>query len=303
MWGELLSILLRNNVNHNLSESIPKRGLWGVSPTGSLHLGYLPYIGFLTQLKKFGTNLILLIADYHAYMDSEKTRWRELSEKTHYYYNFFEAFGFKKETVVLSNVYTRKFYVDNFYRFSRNLPTEDLIKYAGTTLKCYFTKDYRFSDFLYVATQVYDVFYFDADLILSGLDESGIYKLGLPIVDKIRGKETFYTYFPLIPGIYKEEMHASDDKSNIIVVHEEIDIIKEKIRSYLHHCLDMKIKPTLIYMIEDFILPLFNMKPDNDIIDILKRCQAEDVPYIAEKLSEDLDKILKPVRKYLECSI
>lgn len=296
MWENFLSILSRNNVDHNLSTVIPKRALWGVAPTGSSHIGYLPYIGILKQLKSLGSNIIILIADYHAYLDSEKTKWPHLKSKTRDQYNLFKAFGFEKETVILSKIYCRRYHIDNFYRFSRTLPTNALIEYANTTLQAYFTEDYKFSDFLYVATQIYDIDYFDVDLVLSGKDECGIYKLGLPIIDNKQNKKRFFAYIPLIPGIEKEEMHASDDESNKIVLYEEIDNVKEKIKKYLNHSFDKNSKPTLIYMIVEFILPLFDVKVDNQIINSLCRHQKKDIPDIAERISESLDVILKPIR-------
>lgn len=300
-WNEFLNILSKNDVEHNLSKNIPERALWGVAPTGNIHIGYLQNIGILKLLKKFGTKVILPIADYHAYMDSEKTKWEELSNKTHYYLNVLEGFGFKKERemVVLSEIYTQKSYIEGFYQFSRKLPGEDLIKYAGTTLKSNSTKDYRFSDFLYVATQIYDIIYFDIDFVLSGQDESGIYRLGLPITDKV-GNKTFFAYCPNNHGLYKKEMHASDDKSNNITVHDELDTITEKIEVYLQRCLRINTKPILIYRLENSIFPLFNIKQENSIKDILKEYQEKDVSYLSEKVSEKLDKILKPVRTNLK---
>lgn len=304
MWKNFLSILSRNNVHHNLSTNVPKRTLWGVAPTGNIHIGYLPYVGILTQLKKFGTEVICLNANYHSYLDSIKTEWDAITDRTKYYNLFFEAFDLDTNVIESKKVYIKKSYIEGFFRFSNNLPSEKLKLWGRRTLRRSINKDYTLGDFIYVGTQIFDVIYFDLDLLLCGEDESDIYRYSLPLLQDLSKKKYFHIYVPMIPGIYKDEMHASDDDSNKIVVHDNIETIKEKIEIYIRQCLKIKKKPLLIFMIENLILPLFDINPNRDILNVLERKRDINIKYVAEKVAMDIDKILNPVRKkYLEVSV
>lgn len=294
-WGEFLSILSRNNVNHNLID-IPKLVLWGVAPTGDIHIGYLPYIGILNQLKKFGTKIICLNANYHSYLDSQKTDWEKINERTKHYNSFFEGFDLDKNIIESKQEYIKKSYIENFFRFSNNIPAEKLKVWAGRTLRSSIEDNYKLSDYLYVGMQIYDVIYFDVDLILCGDDESRIYKYSFPFLEELSNKNYHYIYVPMIPGIYKDEMHASDDVANKIIVFDKTDDMEEKIKIYLHHCLKINKKPILVHMINYFILPLFNINPDKSIVSILQRYQESDINVISEKVALDLDKIFCSVR-------
>jgi len=297
-WVKLVSILSDNDVEHNLSsQDIPNTALWGVSPTGCPHIGYLPTIALLKHLKSLGANILLLIADYHAYMDSEKTPWKDLDKKTTEYRTVFKAYGFGEDIVILSEIYTRKNYVNSFYEFSRYLPSIELINAAKTTLKSYFTKEYRFSDFLYVATQIHDVKYFNVDFVISGKDECGIYKLGLPILSKITNKKYFFAYLPVIPGLEQKEMHATDKASNKITLFDDRNTIENKIRTYLLKCLETNTYPELVRYIENIIFPLFEFDKNVNLLKMLNNLSKDNIEVISKDLALQLYNILRPIQE------
>ncbi|MDW8303446.1 MAG: hypothetical protein RML33_01240 [Acidobacteriota bacterium] len=228
---------------------IPKRVLWGVAPTGDIHLGYLPYIKLLKYFKDKDSNIILLLANYHGYLDSEKTKWESIKERTDHYKKFFHKFGFSENDVVeTKDVYTKPDYVEGFLKFSRFLPSISLTKFAQRTLKSFYTRDYKLSDFIYVGLQIFDVVYFRPDLVICGQDEAGIYKLGLPIIQKEVKMTVSYIYLPLVPGIYRSEMHASDEPNNKILIEEVDEAIIDRIKN----------RRKLINSLRRYLLPILD---------------------------------------------
>jgi len=60
-------------------------GYWGTAPTGRPHIAYLLPILNVSRLVKAGVKMTILIADYHAALDNNKTEWEALHCRTEYY--------------------------------------------------------------------------------------------------------------------------------------------------------------------------------------------------------------------------
>jgi len=238
-----------------------KKIFWGVAPTGDIHIGYLPYIAFLSEAKKAGHEIVLFIGDYHGYWDGEKTEYQDIEDRTNYYKKTFKKFGFKDEDIhFASNIYFKKNYINLLFQFSNHLPNRQLLEYANKTLKNESTGNYSFADMLYVATQINDVAYFDLDVVLCGRDESGIYELGLPLAENFLSKKVHYVYFHMVQGVVSPEMHASNNSDNKITIHEDQKSILSKL-----------IKNDMLYQsVNEYILPLFGMNSSEDKIEVTK---------------------------------
>lgn len=232
-----------------------KRIFWGVAPTGDIHIGYFPYMAFLSEAKKAGHKIILFIGDFHGYWDGEKTKYQEIEVRTNYYINMFKKFGFEDEDIDLaSKIYFKKDYINLLFQFSNHLPNRQLLEYADKTLKNESTGNYSFADMLYVATQIIDVAYYDLDVVLSGKDESGIYELGLPIADYFLSKKVNYVYFDMVQGVISPEMHASNNSDNKITLHEDQRSILLKLSG----------NDLLYKSVNEYILPMFGISGSED---------------------------------------
>jgi len=253
---EIQSLVAQFGAKSEISNPSHHTVLWGVAPTGDIHIGYLPFIAILKELKSKGIRVIIFIGDFHAYFDDCKTEFGEISDRNVYYREVFYKFGFQESEVISANdIYLKSDYVNLLFKFSNYLPYSDLLEYAGVTLRHHSDKDYRFGDLLYVATQILDIEFFDVDLLLCGTDESGIYKLGLPILKRYSGREVDYFYLKMFPGVISKEMHASDDERNKISVHESLDSITMKLNN----------NTMLLDAVKDYLLPLFGFKNVNSL--------------------------------------
>jgi len=193
----------------------PKRVLWGVAPTGPVHFGYAPHLGLLRIFASHGSEIILLIANYHGFLDSNKTQLSEISKKTQIYKQTFIDLGVPKRWLIETNeFYFTPTYFRGLMEHTANLSAEEVYISAKTTLRSAAASNINktVGDIIYVATQIYDVKYLDVDCVMSGLDEADIYRYGLPKLSPA----TDYVYLPPTPGLLGPEMHSCDKADNIL---------------------------------------------------------------------------------------
>jgi tyrosyl-tRNA synthetase len=197
----------------------PRRVLWGVAPTGPPHFGYAPFLGLLRHFAVHGAEIILLIANYHGFLDSRKTPLNEIRDKTRSYKKSFTDLQVPSEWLVETNLF---YFEPNYFRglmeFTAQFQIDELFHSAAGTLRSAATNKKTVGDVFYVATQIYDVAHLDVDCVLCGNDEAGIYKSGLPMLETITQKNVGVLYLPIAPGIEKDEMHSSDDPSNKLLL-------------------------------------------------------------------------------------
>ncbi|WP_149242232.1 hypothetical protein [Dyadobacter sp. 32] len=255
-------ILVDFGAESKISKSSHGTVFWGVAPTGDIHIGYLPYLAILKSLKSSGTKILIFIGDFHAYLDDSKTKFDDLRNRSEYYKSVFISMGFEQSDIICANdVYFTQPYINLVFKFSNYLPTSELLLYAGLTLRHYKEKNYSFGDLLYVATQIADIDFFCVDLVLCGDDEAGIYKLGLPIINKYSGRDVDHIYLKVFPGVTLSEMHASDDPSNKISIHESLDNIEAKLKS----------SPILLSVLKKYLLPLFGYEDVKSLKNVSKK--------------------------------
>ena len=71
-----------------IKEIIKERDLkiyWGSATTGKLHVAYFVPMRKIGDFLKAGCEVTILLADMHAYLDSMKSSWEQLKQRTEYY--------------------------------------------------------------------------------------------------------------------------------------------------------------------------------------------------------------------------
>jgi len=141
------------------------RSLWGVAPTGPVHIGYLPNIAKQLDLAQVGFEHTLIIADLHAYLDRKKADWEMLEAKSTYYRFCLQALGLdsRQTTFVYGHdLHIRPDYVEGLLRLSVEANLMDIWKATiGTTQMIGFP---RLSEMFYTLMQVFDVQFLDIDV-------------------------------------------------------------------------------------------------------------------------------------------
>jgi tryptophanyl-tRNA synthetase len=201
----------------------------GVAPTGPIHLGYLPHLLTLRRLQLAGAATVVLVANYHGHLDASKSAWEEIGARTAEYRNVLTRAGFGGQLVETSEFYGSEAYSRDLYRLSPRLSLATLRKAGHGTLGR--ADDDNLGNALYVATQILDPWFLQADLVLCGVDESPIYRLGLPTLQAATGFGCTGLYLPMCPGLHAAEMHASDAADNKILLFEDEPAVRAKLQA------------------------------------------------------------------------
>jgi tyrosyl-tRNA synthetase len=194
------------------------RVLWGVASTGVPHLGYLPYLMMLKRLAATGWDVILLISEFHAYLDDQKTSWAGLQEKFCLYKAVFTRWfrDLPKGSFKLlsgSELYLDGQYFLNLMRYATNFPAYGLLESGKGMLR---SDEARFAELLYVYTMMFDAVHLDLDLVLCGEDESKVYEVCFDLLKEAGQFSPVAVYLPMMPGLSDREMHASSSRSNVL---------------------------------------------------------------------------------------
>lgn len=210
-----------------------KKALWGIAPTGKPHFGYIPYVFALKELTKHGCEIIPLIANFHGYLDGNKSDWDQIDTRTQQYRQWLNAVGLTN-IIETNDFYTKADYITLMFKASATFNSNDILNAGDSTLKNDI-KDSMVSDLVYTLTQIIDLQYLDVDLAICGIDESPIYKYGIPLLKKNMGHKSRGFYMPMVPGISASEMHASDPDENKIYIDDNLDILSKKMRTHFEN--------------------------------------------------------------------
>jgi tyrosyl-tRNA synthetase len=178
-----------------------------------------------------GTSVLVLIANFHGYLDARKTEWSSIEERTREYRDVLARAG-------IDDVHeTADFYMSGEYfralvELSAGLPLRDVVEAGAGTLATP-VNDASVADALYVATQVLDAAFLDVDGLICGMDESPIYRFGLPLLASRTARSYEGLFLPMCPGLTKAEMHASDDTANKLLLFEPQESMRPKLSAYV----------------------------------------------------------------------
>lgn len=264
------------------------RVLWGVAPTGSIHLGYAAYLFLLRRLRAAGAEVILLVANYHGYLDSNKAKWEAIDRRTLYYKQVFTRAGFPTP-LETKDFYRSADYIESLFRFSGLCRVRDALLAGQGTLRAT-PETASVSDLLYVATQVLDVHFLRVNLVTCGMDESSIYRYGLPLLQEHFGWRCSHIYLPPCPGIIAAEMHASDGAQNKILLSDTPDAVREKIEI---HCARSR---TASPLLEFCVRTLFPLAGRDDLSERLNSLAVNNSANIVSDLSHAVSSVLQELK-------
>lgn len=92
MWSDKYKLITRNLAewlgDEKLKNILKERDLkvyWGTATTGKPHIGYFVPMSKIADFLRAGTEVTILFADLHAYLDNMKAPWELLELRTRYY--------------------------------------------------------------------------------------------------------------------------------------------------------------------------------------------------------------------------
>lgn len=206
---------------------------YGTAPTGPFHFAYLIPFNKLIQLAEIGGKGTILLADYHAHLDAQKTSFELMELRSKYYEECIRGVmgptGKKFKFVRGSTYQHKQDFVEDLYRISARVTTTRAKRAASEVVRM--SGDAKVSELLYPLLQILDVKYLEADITVGGIDQRNIYMLGRELLETIGYQKGAYIFMPLLPSLKGGggKMSASDPSSHIRVTDS-----KESIKSTIN---------------------------------------------------------------------
>ena len=153
-----------------------KRAYVGYEPSGVLHLGHLLTANKLIDLQKAGFEIVILLADVHAYLNGKGT-FDEIRETAEQMQAQFLAYGLDEDKTEF--VYGSSYQLDEDYVLDLHaLEIETTLNRAQRAMaEIQSGETAKVSHVVYPLMQALDIEYLDLDLAIGGLDQRKVHML------------------------------------------------------------------------------------------------------------------------------
>lgn len=207
---------------------------YGTTPTGPVHIGYLIPLSKVFDFQQAGIPTKILIADIHAVLDDQKSKWDELERRTAYYKKCVElALPWKEMPKFYrgSDFELKESYVKDLFRLTSMTTVKRATRAAAEVTRM---KDTKVSELMYPVMQALDEEHLDVDIQLGGVDQRHVMIFARECLGLLGYRKRVEMMTPLLlslqgPGA---KMSASAPESNIKVYESEESIKKKISKAY-----------------------------------------------------------------------
>jgi tyrosyl-tRNA synthetase len=281
----------------------------GYEPSGEIHLGHLVTITKLLDLQEAGFQVVILFADYHAFLN-QKGDWEFINEQVKHWKKGFKAAGLTKaEFVVGSSFQTKKEYQEDVLKLSSSVTINRALRSMQQVARD--VENAKVSQVIYPFMQIVDIKHLNLDAVQSGIEQRKIHMMGSEIFSKIDYKTPLFIHTPLINSLKGPgSKMSSSEAESFISIRDTDESIKKKINKT--HCISGEKKDSpILEIIKLIIFPrikTFEIKRDKKFGGNLKFKTYEELEkdFTSKKIhpldlknstSEYLIKIITPIRK------
>ncbi|KAJ5947226.1 hypothetical protein N7466_000241 [Penicillium verhagenii] len=229
--GEILNPEIIETV---LAEGRNPRIYWGTATTGRPHSGYFVAALKIAQLLAAECEVVILLADVHAFLDSMKAPLELVENRVKYYEKIIrailEAVGVSTEKLefVLGSSYQRSSeYVMDVYRLAALTSEHDCRKAGAEIVKQ--SANAPMSGLLYPILQVLDEEYLKVDAELGGLDQRKLFTAATEWLPKLGYRKRAHLITPMVAGLSGGKMSSSIEDSKIDLL-DPPEAVAKKIR-------------------------------------------------------------------------
>ena len=289
---------------------------YGTAPTGPFHFAYMIPLNKLIELAKLGGKGTILLADYHAWLDDQKTSFEDMEIRSKYYEECIRGV-FGKDAKLMkflrgSTYQNKPDYIEDLFKIAAKVTTKRALRAASEVVRM--RGDAKVSGLMYPLLQILDVKYLDADITVGGIDQRNIYMLGRELLEGIGFHKGTYIFMPLLPSLKGggSKMSASDPLSHIRVT-DSIEDIKSTIKKAYCPAGDLEQNPitsTMRYIIfpryEKIVIKRsekFGGDLEYSSIDEFEKQYSDGTLHpldVKASVSEYLVELLEPARTYFE---
>lgn len=235
--------LIKRNLQEVLNPQILEQALaegrkiriyWGTAPTGKTHCGYLVPMAKIADFLKADCEVVVLLADLHAFLDNMKAPLEVLQYRVSYYERTVKAMlkgvGVpieKLKFVVGKSYQLQPNYTMDLFKIS-NLTSQNSCKRAGAEVVKQ-TDNPALSGLMYPLMQALDEEYLQVDAQFGGVDQRKIFVLAEEQLPLIGYRKRAHLMNPMVPGLGAGgKMSASDPNSKIDLL-DDPKTVKKKI--------------------------------------------------------------------------
>lgn len=221
---ELKKLLLEKK-NNNLKAYV------GYEPSGKIHLGHVMTVNKLLDLQKIGFEIIILLADIHAYLNKKGTL-EDIKKIAEYNKQCFIALGLNEKNTkfILGSEYqTSEKYIISMLKMAKNVTLNRSTRSMDEVGRQ--MDNPMVSQLLYPIMQCLDIAFLDIDVAIGGIDQRKIHMLARENLESLGFKKPICLHIPIILGLDGKKMSSSN--GNFISVDDsEEDVYKKIIKSY-----------------------------------------------------------------------
>ncbi|KAL4920439.1 hypothetical protein BDW62DRAFT_198757 [Aspergillus aurantiobrunneus] len=291
---DLITENLAETINPEIIESILAEGrnpriYWGTATTGRPHTGYFVAAIKIAQLLAAGCEVVVLLADVHAFLDNLKAPLELVENRAKYYSKvitaILESVGVPTEKLefVLGSSYQKSpEYTMDVYKLSSLVSEHDAKKAGAEIVKQ--SANAPLSGLLYSILQVLDEEHLKVDAQLGGMDQRKLFAAAVEWLPKIGYRKRAHLVTPMVAGLSGGKMSSSEHDSKIDLL-DPPDVISKKIRKAEAGPKVVE-ENGVIALVEYVLLPAAGLKGNKEFR--VERRDDEPLVYTdIEKLKED----------------
>ncbi|MFC7210440.1 tyrosine--tRNA ligase [Natronoarchaeum sp. GCM10025321] len=207
-----------------------KRAYVGYEPSGVLHLGHLLTANKLIDLQDAGFEIVVLLADVHAYLNGKGT-FEEIRETAEQMREQFLAYGLDESQTEF--VYGSSYQMDEEYVLDLHaIELETSLNRAQRAMaEIQGDETAKVSHVVYPLMQALDIEYLDVDLAVGGLDQRKVHMLAREELPSLDYEVRPCLHTPIIADLTSGEGKMSSSSGTTISMEDTRDDLEEKINA------------------------------------------------------------------------
>jgi tyrosyl-tRNA synthetase len=212
------------------AESEGTRAYVGYEPSGVLHLGHLLTANKLIDLQEAGMEVVILLADAHAYLN-EKGTLEEIRATAERMKAQFLAYGLDEDRTEF--VYGSTFQFDEEYtrdlHYLERATTMNRARRAMAEIQGDETA--KVSHLVYPLMQTLDIEYLDLDLAVGGLDQRKVHMLAREKLPELDYDVRPAIHTPILADLTTGEGKMSSSEGTTISMEDSTEDVEEKVNA------------------------------------------------------------------------
>ena len=207
-----------------------KRVYVGYEPSGVLHIGHLLTANKLIDLQDAGMDVVVLLADVHAYLNGKGT-FEEIRETAEQMRAQFLAYGLDEDQTEF--VYGSEYQLEEDYVLDRHeLELSTTLNRAQRAMaELQSGETAKVSHVVYPLMQALDIEYLDLDLAVGGMDQRKVHMLMREELPKLGYEARPCLHTPIIADLTTGEGKMSSSEGVTISMEDSTETLEEKVNS------------------------------------------------------------------------